>query len=223
MTTIPKLTNKAYKGAPMEGLVATWYAKQTAKLSANFRADAIRIAGRLPHGGRVLELAPGPGYLAIEIAKLGPYKVTGLDISQSFVRMAKEHAARSGVEAEFLLGDAASLPFSAEAFDFIVCRAALKNFADPVGALSEMHRVLCPGGAALVIDMRNDASNAALDAAVDEMRLGTINALMNRVIFRQLRKRAYRREDFQRMAAATAFGRAEIEEAPIGFEVWLRK
>jgi ubiquinone/menaquinone biosynthesis C-methylase UbiE len=220
MAAVPTTTKKAYKGAPMEGMVATWYAKQTAKLSADFQADARRIAARLRPGARVLEIAPGPGYLAVEA---GAFQVTGLDISQTFVQIASEYAARSGVEIEFLRGDAAAIPFPDGTFDFVVCRAAFKNFANPVGALSEMRRVLTPGGEALVIDMRNNASNEALDSAVDSMRLGPISAAVNRLIFRSLRNRAYSREDFHRMAAATAFGRVEIVEQPIGFDIWLRK
>jgi 2-polyprenyl-3-methyl-5-hydroxy-6-metoxy-1,4-benzoquinol methylase len=41
----------------------------------------------------VLEVAPGPGFLAIELAKLGPYRIVGLDISETFVRIAADEAA----------------------------------------------------------------------------------------------------------------------------------
>jgi ubiquinone/menaquinone biosynthesis C-methylase UbiE len=172
----------------------------------------------------VLEVAPGPGYLAVELAKLGRYRITGLDISRSFVRMATEYAAREAVDVEFRQGDAASLPFPNETFDFIVCRAAFKNFSNPAAALSEMHRVLRPGGRALIIDMRNDASNEAIDLTVDDMRLGRVDAFLTRAIFKHmLRRRAYSRDDFTRMAAASPFGRADIKAAAIGFDVWLRK
>ena len=215
---------KAYKGLPMEGMIATWYAKNTAKLDADFKACARRISGELTPGAKVLEVAPGPGYLAIELAKLGPYRITGLDISRSFVRIASENAARAGVDVEFRLGDAASLPFPDHSFDFVMCRAAFKNFSDPVAALREMHRVLRPGGKALVIDMRNDASDEAIESTVENMRLGRIDAFLTRAVFKHmLRKRAYSRHDFERMATSTPFGRAEIVLAPIGFEVSLRK
>jgi ubiquinone/menaquinone biosynthesis C-methylase UbiE len=140
---------KAYKGPAMEGMLATWYAKNTARQAADFAAEARRIADRLPHAARILEIAPGPGYLAVALAKLGPYAITGLDISESFVRIARAHAARAGVAVEFRQGDAAKTPFADDAFDFIVTRAAFKNFSDPVGAIGEMYRVLKPGGEAL--------------------------------------------------------------------------
>jgi ubiquinone/menaquinone biosynthesis C-methylase UbiE len=217
-------TRKAYKGISMEGMLARWYANNTAKLKSHFAACADRIAAQLAPGARVLEVAAGPGYLAVELAKRGPFRITGLDISRSFVRMASEHAARAGVDVAFRLGDAAALPFANETFDFVVCRAAFKNFSDPVGALREMHRVLRPQGKALVIDMRKDASNAAIEAAVDEMHLGRVDAFLTRATFKlMLRKRAYSRDDFQRMAAATPFARADIGEEPLGYDVWLSK
>jgi hypothetical protein len=86
-----------------------------------------------------------------------------------------------------------------------------------------MHRVLRRGGEAVIRDMRGDASNAALDAEARAMRLGPIASIVNRLIFRQLRRRAYRSEEVRRMAAATPFGGAEVRESGLGFDVVLRK
>jgi len=217
-------TGKAYKGIPMEGMLATWYARNTAKAGEEFRACARRVAAHLSPGAAVLEAAPGPGYLAVEVAKLGPYRVTGIDISETFVRLAREHAARSGVDVVFRQGDAAALPFPDQSFDFAVCRAAFKNFSNPVGALSELHRVLRPGGCALIIDLRSDVSDEAIDTAVDGMHLDRVNAFLTRATLKHmLRKRAYSRADFQQMAAATPFRHADIVDDGIGFDVWLRK
>jgi ubiquinone/menaquinone biosynthesis C-methylase UbiE len=98
-------------------------------------------------------VAPGPGYLAIEIAKRGDSRVTGLDISETFVRIAQTNARAENVDVDFQHGNASAIPFSDASFDFIVCRAAFKNFTDPVGALDEMFRVLAPGGSRL--DLRS--------------------------------------------------------------------
>src|SRR5262249_6288407 len=131
---------KAYRGLAIEGLIARWYARNAGRNIEEFRKAAEGVARRIP-GGDVLEVAPGPGYLAIELARLGPYRIVGLDISHSFVEMAAANAERAGVEVTFQHGDAARMPFEANSFDFIVCRAAFKNFAEPVRALNEMHRV----------------------------------------------------------------------------------
>ena len=214
---------KPYKGIGMEGMIASWYAKSTGKNIAEFRDLAERIVATVPPCGSVLELAPGPGYLAIELAQLGSYRIAGLDVSRTFVRIARENAARAGVEVDFRHGDAAALPFASEVMDFIVCRAAFKNFRDPSGALAEMHRVLRPGGRALIIDMRNDASASSISAEVEKMRLGHINRFLTRTTLSALRKRAYSRLDLERMVQAAPFGHCDITEQPLGFEIWLGK
>ena len=224
MDTASRPRKKAYKSLPMEGMIATWYAKNTVDALAEFEADAVRIAQRLKPESRVLEIAPGPGYLAVALARLGPYKVSGLDISRAFVRIATESAAKAGVAVDFQHGDAANIPFSGDTFDFIVCRAAFKNFGDPEGALREMRRVLKPGGEALIIDMSKDATDAAIDECVEGLKLGAVDALMTRAVFKHsLRKRAYSKVDFQRMAAAASFNITEITAESIGLDVWFRK
>ncbi|HLH94407.1 MAG TPA: class I SAM-dependent methyltransferase [Xanthobacteraceae bacterium] len=214
---------KPYRGMAMEGPVASWYARNTASSAGEFAELARRVAAELTPGAAVLEIAPGPGYLAIELARRGPWQVTGLDISHSFVRIASENAARAGVAVSFRHGNAAAQPFAPCSFDFIVCRAAFKNFADPIGALTEMHRVLLPRGTALIIDMRKDATDAAVDDQVSRMGLGTLSRWMTRMILKSLRRRAYSGQDFERMIAASPFGRGEINAAPLGFEVRLMK
>src|SRR5262249_43815554 len=160
------------------------------------------------------------GYLAIELAKLGPYRGVGLDISRTFVRMAAENAARAGVPVTFHHGDAAALPFDPDSFDLTICRAAFKNFTQPVRALHEMHRVLKAGGRALIIDLRPDASAAAIDAYVKGKGLGPVNSLLTRLTFRHmLRKRAYTQEQFRHLAAETPFQTCDIREEGIGLEV----
>src|SRR5262245_47598145 len=119
---------KGYKGLPMEGLIARWYARNTANDMPEFRKLAEELAGKVKLGSSVLEVAPGPGYLAIELAKLGTYRIVGLDISHTFVAIATENAKKAGVTVAFCQGDAGNLPFISESFDFVVCRAAFKNF-----------------------------------------------------------------------------------------------
>ena len=116
------------------------------------------------------------------------------------------------------------MPFAANSFDLLVCRAAFKNFAQPVAALDEMERVLKPGGRALIIDLRKDASMADINAYIQSVGLSWLNALLYKLTFRyMLLPRAYSKQQFEEMAAKSRFGRAEIAESGIGFEVALRK
>jgi ubiquinone/menaquinone biosynthesis C-methylase UbiE len=214
---------KPYRGIGMEGVIAHWYAKNTAGDIEDFRRTARMLADRLPSGAQILEIAPGPGYLAIELARLGPYRITGLDISKSFVRIAAENARRAGHDVEFRLGDAHALPFAAGSLDCIVCRAAFKNFSDPVTALGEMRRTLKAEATALIIDMRSDVPDAAIDEFVSSRAGGRVNAMITGWTFKHvLRKRAYSRTDMLAMATKAGFTHCDIAEASIGMEVWLR-
>jgi ubiquinone/menaquinone biosynthesis C-methylase UbiE len=214
---------KAYKGMAMEGAIATWYTKNTGRDRRRFQAAARAVAERVPPGGRVLEVAPGPGYLAIEMAKSGR-NVTALDISASFVRIAREHAQQAGVVIDVRQGNAAAMPFADASFDFVVCMAAFKNFVDPVGALNEIHRVLAPGGQAAIFDLRKDAAAEDIDTEVREMQLSRWNAALTRWTFRLvLLKRAYAREELERMAAVSRFGCSQVVANGISFELRLAK
>jgi ubiquinone/menaquinone biosynthesis C-methylase UbiE len=219
MTEAPK---KAKKGLGMEGFIAAWYARQTAHDIAEFKATARRITPHIGPRARVLEIAPGPGYLAIEIAKLTGCRIIGLDVSHTFVRIANENARKAGMRIDFEQGDAADLPFPAAQFDFIVCRAAFKNFARPLQALDEMHRVLKAGGVALIIDLRKDFSPQAVNDYVRGR--GAISAAMIKLTFHtMLKKRAYTKETIAELVAQSQFRHGDVRLDPIGFELWLRK
>lgn len=214
---------KAYKGMGMEGAIARWYDRNTRKSMADFRSLADRLAGMVPAGSRALEVAPGPGFLAIELARRN-LRVTGLDISRTFVDLARENARREGVEADFRLGDASAMPFESGSFDFVVCRAAFKNFSQPEEALREMHRVLRPGGWALVIDLRRDVPMRTINEYIAQTGMSWLSRWMTRLTFRfMLLKRAYSRADLERMLERTEFARTEVREAELGFEAWLTK
>jgi ubiquinone/menaquinone biosynthesis C-methylase UbiE len=224
MNTATTTRKKGDKGVVMEGLLAGWYAKNTRGEIPDMQAEAKAIAAGLAAGGAVLEVAPGPGYLAVALANLGAFQIAGLDISRSFVRIAKANAKAAGVKIDFRHGDITEAPFATDSFDFIVCRAAFKNFANPGAALAEMHRMLKPGGQALIIDMSRDATDHAIDEVVDGMGLGALDGFMTRRIFKgTLRKRALSPAGFVALAAASPFGRADIKAEGIGMEVRLRK
>ena len=213
---------KAFKGMGMEGFIANWYARQTGKDLDEFKKLARQLSSQIKAGDRVLEIAPGPGYLAIELAKLTRCRMIGLDISRTFVGIATANAEKAAVDVCFEQGDAADVPYPANAMNFVVCRAAFKNLARPLAALNEMHRVLKPGGTALIIDLRKDFSPQAIrDYTRDR---GLINGAIIRWTFNtMLKKRAYNQEGITKLAAQSQFGGSELRLDPIGFELWLHK
>jgi len=163
-------------------------------------------------------------YFAIELAKLGAYSITGLDISRTFVDIARNNAAEAGLAVDFRQGDAAKMPFPNRSFDFLLCRAAFKNFSQPLRALQEMCRVLDSGGRAVIIDLRRDTSPAAVSRAVDEMHLGVINTILTKGAFRfMLLKRAYTKQQFQDFLKQTNFRSIDIRENFLGLELMLSR
>lgn len=215
---------KGHRGMGMEGGIARWYAKLTRNSLSEFERLAERTAADLSPGARVLEVAPGPGYFAVALAKLGQFEITGLDISKTFVEIARRNAKEQNVAVDFQQGNASQMPFADATFDRIVCRAAFKNFSEPVRALAEMRRVLRPGGKALIIDLRRDTPREEIDRYIGGMNVGATNAALMKWTFRfMLLKRAYTRPEFERMIAESGWQSYEIQDAPVGFEISLQK
>jgi len=100
--------------------------------------------------GRVLEVAIGTGrnltYYPQEAT------VTGIELSPAMLERARQRASELGRQAELLEGDAQALPFADNSFDTVVCALSLCSIPDPATAISEMKRVLVPGGRLLLLD-----------------------------------------------------------------------
>jgi ubiquinone/menaquinone biosynthesis C-methylase UbiE len=202
----------------MEGAIARWYARITQR-DRGYRALAEALAARLPPGARVLEVAPGPGYLAIELARRG-LAVSAVDISRTFVQIAADNARAAGVAVDVRVGNASELPYPDGAFDLVICRAAFKNFRDPLGALDEAYRVLAPGGRASIIDLRKEASRDEIRAEVDAMGLSPLNALWTRWTFRWfLLGKAYTEPALRQLVERSRFGGGAVESAGGSVEI----
>ncbi len=215
---------KAWKGKGMEGWVARWYTRTRRNDMENFHREARAVSERLQKGSNVLEVAPGPGFFAIELSKLGDFKITGLDISRTLVEIATENARHSGAKVDFHLGNASAMPFADESFDFVYCSAAFKNFSEPVKALDEMYRVLRSGGEAVVVDLCKDASLDEIDDYVRQSGRGWIDGWMTRWTFRHvLLKRAYTKDEFIQVGKQSHFGKCVINPSTIELEVRFTK
>jgi ubiquinone/menaquinone biosynthesis C-methylase UbiE len=219
-----KTMAKGYKGMGMEGSVARWYEKTTRKDMNQYQELAVRLEANLPAGSEVLEVAPGPGFLSIELAKSGKLHVHALEISKTFVELARCNAADAHVNVDIQQGNASAMPFANNSFDLLVCRAAFKNFSEPFKALREMHRVLRTGGSGVIIDLRRDSPMSAIREYVDGIGIGRINRWMTLLTFRfMLLKRAYTRQEIDQMLAQLPFRRTEVHENPLGMEIWFEK
>lgn len=95
----------------------------------------------LPAGASVLDLCCGQGSLTAQLARRG-FQTSGLDFSPAMLRRAREAAP----DARFHEGDAQDLPFDEDAFDAVVCNFGVCHLSDQPRCLSEVRRVLRPGG-----------------------------------------------------------------------------
>jgi SAM-dependent methyltransferase len=102
------------------------------------------IAGLgLPEDARILDAGCGSGRNMVELARHGT--VTGIELSETSVRLARERGA-----GEVVLGSVTEMPFAEDSFDFAVCLDVIEHLDDDGAALRELRRVIAPGGALLV-------------------------------------------------------------------------
>jgi ubiquinone/menaquinone biosynthesis C-methylase UbiE len=106
--------------------------------------------------GEVLEVAIGTGRnLAFYPAGV---RLTGIDLSPAMLERARQRARELGIAVDLREGDAQDLPFPDESFDTVVCTLSLCNIPDDHKAITEMKRVLRPGGRLLLLDHIRAAS-----------------------------------------------------------------
>jgi SAM-dependent methyltransferase len=120
--------------------VSVGYERHFARLTIR-TVPAILDAAHVAEGVRVLDVCTGPGMLAGAAVKRGA-QVVALDFSGKLIEIAR----RNVPGAEFRQGDAQTLPFEADSFDSVVCGYGIIHVPEPQKALSEMRRVLKPGG-----------------------------------------------------------------------------
>lgn len=114
---------------------------------------ALFSAASVAVGERVLDVACGTGLVALEAARVVGVKgwVTGVDLAGNMVAAARQRAAALGLSnVTFQRMDAQELELPDASFDVVLCALGLMYVSDPVAALSEMRRVLRPGGRMVV-------------------------------------------------------------------------
>ena len=100
--------------------------------------------------GNVLDVACGTGDMCVELLKRG-CEVTGVDLSEEMLAIAKVKSERLKVKVE--IADAENLPFEDESFDGVTCAFGVRNFVHLEQGLSEMLRVLKPGGTMVILEL----------------------------------------------------------------------
>jgi ubiquinone/menaquinone biosynthesis C-methylase UbiE len=113
----------------------------------------------VPPGGKVLDVGTGPGFVAIEIARLlrgSGCQVVGLDLSQAMLTVAVQNERREGLTGMLTWreGDAKAMPFEDGEFDFVVSSGSLHHWEDPLRVFDEVARVLKEDGQFIIRDSK---------------------------------------------------------------------
>ena len=117
------------------------------------------VALGVPPGAKVLDVGTGPGFVAIEVARLlqgTGCQVIGMDLSKAMLTLAAENAAKEGLNGMLAWrnGDAKAMPFDDGEFDLIVCNDSLHHWEDPLPVFNEIGRVLKGDGKCIVHDSK---------------------------------------------------------------------
>ncbi|MDQ4138445.1 MAG: demethylmenaquinone methyltransferase [Actinomycetota bacterium] len=98
-------------------------------------------------GERILDVAAGTGTSSVSLSKTGA-TVVAVDFSEGMVEIGRKRHKKI----EFHVADAERLPFGDDEFDAVAISFGLRNIADPRAALSEMYRVMKPGGRLVICE-----------------------------------------------------------------------
>jgi SAM-dependent methyltransferase len=100
-------------------------------------------------GGRdVLEVGCGAGTDLVRFAR-GGARVTGVDVAESAITLAKANFEQQGLQADLRVGDGERLPFADGSFDLVYAHGVVQYTPNPVQLVNECHRVLRKGGEAI--------------------------------------------------------------------------
>ncbi len=102
----------------------------------------------------ILDVATGTGDFAIEALKLNPDKIIGVDISEGMLDMGRKKMEAKGYAPtiELISGDSENLPFEENKFDAVIVAFGVRNFENLEMGLSEILRVMRPGGRVVVLE-----------------------------------------------------------------------
>jgi ubiquinone/menaquinone biosynthesis C-methylase UbiE len=123
------------------------------------RNFVVSHATMLKKHGEAVDVGCGAGQLVMEIAQKAPgLHVTGIDLSETMLAGARQSAQQADLQGrvDFRAGNAEQIPFPDQSVDLVISTASLHHWTNPLKVFNEIDRVLKPGGAYYIFDLRRD-------------------------------------------------------------------
>lgn len=102
----------------------------------------------------ILDVATGTADFAVAAAKINPDKIVGIDLSEGMLKVGRQKVQRKGLDhiIELVKADSEALPFDDHTFDASIVGFGVRNFENLQKGLSEIYRVLKPGGEFIILE-----------------------------------------------------------------------
>jgi demethylmenaquinone methyltransferase/2-methoxy-6-polyprenyl-1,4-benzoquinol methylase len=174
-------------------------------IDVSWRKKAIKQLQSL-HPQNILDVATGTGDVAILTQKLlHPKKITGIDISQGMLDIGRKKIEKLGLqnEIELVKGDSETIAFPDNTFDAITVAFGVRNYQNLEKGLSEMLRVLKPGGKLVVLEFSRPKQ--FIFKAVYNMYMNTIAPGFGKLIAKNKDAYQYLNDSVQRFPEGEAF------------------
>lgn len=125
-------------------------------IDVSWRKKVVKLVGE-NNPKQILDIATGTGDLALMMASLNPDRIVGLDISKGMLDVGKQKIAKANLsdKIEMIVGDSENMPFEDNTFDAITVSFGVRNFENLDKGLTEILRVLKPGGKFVVLETSN--------------------------------------------------------------------
>lgn len=125
-------------------------------IDVSWRKKVVKLVSEV-NPKKILDIATGTGDLALMMAELNPDKIVGLDISPGMLEVGKQKVNKANLsdKIEMVVGDSENIPFEDNTFDAITVSFGVRNFENLDKGLTEIYRVLRPGGKFVILETSN--------------------------------------------------------------------
>jgi len=125
-------------------------------IDVSWRKKVVKLVGE-NNPKQILDIATGTGDLALMMSQINPERIVGLDISEGMLQVGRQKVAKANLsnKIEMVVGDSENIPFPDNTFDAITVSFGVRNFENLDKGLTEIFRVLKPGGKFVVLETSN--------------------------------------------------------------------